>query len=225
MPTLRLVLAFLLGLASLPALAEPLTWPPFDEAGSDRSFQTFRDRLLQAVRERDVEAVVAAAAEDIELSYGGDNGRDTFRLWLTGGGDTEPAFYWAYLERALAEGGRFENGIFIGPWSYWYEPPDTIDYYSAAVVAGKNVRLRAGPSTGDAVIRALSYEIVVQVPYDPDRETIVQDASGREWVNVDTTQGERGWIAQEFLRFLLDYRAGFEQRNGAWQMIFFVAGD
>ncbi len=225
MQSLRLALVLVASLLAAPAAAEPLTFPPFDEAGQDASFKAFRDGLLKAVRERDVEAVVAAAAEDIELSFGGDAGRDTFQLWLTGGGDTEPEFYWLYLERALAEGGRFEGASFIGPWTFWYEPPDNLDLYSTAIVAGQNVRLRAEPSTSGKVIRALNYEVVVQVPYDPNREGVVQDASGREWVLVDTTQGEQGWVAQEFLRFLLDYRAGFEQHDGQWQMIFFLAGD
>ena len=225
MQFLRLVLLLVACLAALPARADHVTYPPFDEGAADPDFQAFRAELLRAVRARDVEAVVAAAAETIELSFGGDSGRETFRLWLTGGGSDEPQYYWADLERVLAEGGRFEGPIFVAPWSYWYEPPQELDIYSTALVAGKNVRLRAGPSTSDRVIRALTYEAVIQVPYDPARESIVEDGSGRLWVEVDTTHGERGWIAEEFLRFLLDYRAGFEVQEGQWRMIFFIAGD
>ena len=209
-----------------PARAERVTFPPFDEAGQVPDFAAFRDELLAAVRARDIDAIVAAAADDIQLSYGGDAaGPEAFRSWLEGGGYDEVGNYWAKLERVLSEGGRFEGPMFIAPWSYWLEPLSDEDFYTTAVVAGENVRLRAGPSTADQVIRALSWEVVRQAPYQDSRPIMEADATGREWVLVQTLEGEEGWIALEFLRFPIEYRAGFELRDGDWRMIFFIAGD
>jgi hypothetical protein len=208
-----------------PARAERVTFPPFDEAAQEPDFAAFRDELLAAVKARDIDAIVAAAADDIQLSYGGDAGTETFRSWLQGGGYDEVGNYWAKLERVLSEGGRFEGGMFVAPWSYWLEPLSDEDFYTTAVVAGENVRLRAGPSTADRVIRALSWEVVRQMPYDDSRPMMATDASGREWVLVQTLEGEEGWVALEFLRFPIEYRAGFELRDGDWRMIFFIAGD
>lgn len=218
---LRLLLPILL-LATPAAAAEPLTYPPFDDAGQQPAFKAYRDKLIAAVAKRDVAAVVAMASPEVELSFGGDNGRETLRQWLSAP-DAEP--YWSSLERVLKEGGTFQEQLFIAPWTFHYVAPETMDIYSVAIVAGKNVRLRAEPSTSAKVIRALTYEVVEMPPYDQNREDRVTDSSGREWLRVRTTIGDEGWMASEFLRFLIDYRAGFESGPQGWQMIFFVAGD
>lgn len=218
------LLALLLLFAPPAAAADPPTYPPFDEADKDPSFKAYRDRLLAAIEQRDIAAVVAMASPDIKLSFGGDEGRDTLREWLTGA-DAEP--YWTVLKRVVSEGGRFEEGgLFMAPWSFHYVPPDDVDFYNVAIVAGTNVRLRAEPSTGGRVIRALSYEVVEMPPYQEGRIDRVEDASGREWIRMRTYAGEEGWIASAYLRFLIDFRAGFQKDDrGAWQMTFFVAGD
>ncbi|HKY96011.1 MAG TPA: SH3 domain-containing protein [Kiloniellales bacterium] len=218
---LLLLLSALL-LATPAAAAEPLTYPPFDDAGQQPTFKTYRDKLIAAVEKRDVAAVVAMASPEVELSFGGDSGRETLRQWLSAA-DAEP--YWESLERVLKEGGTFQEGLFIAPWTFHYVAPETMDIYSIAIVAGKNVRLRAEPSTAGKVIRALTYEVVEMPPYDQGREDRVTDPSGREWLRVRTTVGEEGWMASEFLRFLIDYRAGFQHTPQGWQMLFFVAGD
>lgn len=216
------LLVLLLLFAPAAAMAETLIWPPFDEAAQDPSFKAYRDRLLAAVEQRDVEAVLAASSPDIEISFGGENGREEFRSLLTGH-DNE--FFWETLGRVLKEGGGFRDGLFMAPWTYLYEPPETLDVYSVVIVAGKNVRLRKGPSTEAAVIRALSYEVIQLAEYDPNREDTVQDPTGREWKRVKTLAGEEGWIASSYLRLLTDHRAGFQKTPAGWQMLFFVAGD
>lgn len=217
-----LLLLSLLVLAVPSAHAEPLTYPPFDDAGQQPTFKAYRDKLLAAIAKRDAAAVVAMASPDVELSFGGDNGRETLRQWLTAP-DSEA--YWVSLERVLKEGGTFQDKLFIAPWTFHYVAPETMDIYSVAIVAGKNVRLRAEPSTSGSVVRALSYEVVEMPPYDQSREDRVTNSTGREWLRVRTTKGEEGWMASEFLRFLIDYRAGFQHTPQGWQMIFFVAGD
>lgn len=151
MRLLALLLAFVV--LAAPVRAEHLTWPPFDDAAADPSFKAYRDKLLAAVEQRNVNAVVAMAAPEIMLSFGGDSGRAELKSYLTG---HDNAFFWDTLERVLKEGGAFQEGEFIAPWTFLYEPPETLDVYSLAIVAGKNVRLRKAPSTEAPVIRALS---------------------------------------------------------------------
>lgn len=223
-----LLLALLLVLPFAVAAAQPVTFPPFDEADKDPSFKAYRDRLQDAIERRDIEAVVAAASPDIKLSFGDDGGRERFREWLTGA-DAEP--YWSVLKRVISEGGTFdEGGMFVAPWAFHYVPSDDLDVYSVAVVAGTNVRLRAAPSTSAAIIRELSYEVVERPPYQEGRVDEVTDGSGREWIRLRTLAskegaGEEGWMAKTYLRFLIDYRAGFQKTGQGWQMTFFLAGD
>ncbi|HSE31218.1 MAG TPA: hypothetical protein VLA93_06545 [Pyrinomonadaceae bacterium] len=37
--------------------------------------------------------------------------------------------------------------------------------------------------------------------------------------------GQSGYMAEEFIRSPIDYRAGFAKQEGRWVMIFFIAGD
>ena len=54
-----------------------------DEAGQDESFAAYRERLIEAVVARDVEAIVGMASEDIKLSFGGALGHAALREFLT----------------------------------------------------------------------------------------------------------------------------------------------
>jgi len=223
--TMRLLFVLLLALLALPARAEHLTFPPFDQAAEDPSLVAFRTKLIAAVEKRDVAAVVAMSAPNVELSFGGDSGRETLRTWLTDNPFMATEEYWMNLERVLKEGGGFEGDYFFAPWSYFLEAPADFDLFVVAVVGGTNVRLRAKPTTDGAIIRALTYEVVTLPDWDPDVPGEAVDDSGRRWTLVNTLHGEQGWIASSFLRFITDYRAGFEKRPQGWQMIFFVAGD
>jgi hypothetical protein len=221
---MRAILLLLLALLLPPAAeATHLTYPPFDEGTGDASFKAYRARLLGAVERRDAEAVAIMASPDIKLSFGDDGGRAQLIQELKDEVDGE--WRWQTLERVLKEGGGFRDGLFIAPWSFLYEPPEILDIYSVALVGGTNVRMRAAPSTDAQIIRALTYEVVEMPPYDPSREDVATDSSGREWRRMRTTPGEEGWIAASYLRILLDYRAGFQQTAQGWQMVFFLAGD
>ena len=225
MRVLRLLALLLLLPVAAPAETVTNAWPPFDEADSDPSFKAYRDKLLAAIDKRDVAAVVAMADPNIKLSFGDDSGRERFREWLTGA-DAEP--YWTALKRVVSEGGKFEEtGMFVAPWAFHYMPPEDSDFYNVAVVAGTKVRLRAAPSTDAAILRELSYAVVEVPPWQEGREDRVTDGSGREWIRVQVLDDRKeGWIASTYMRFLIDYRAGFVKTDtGEWQMTFFLAGD
>jgi hypothetical protein len=212
--------------ASGVAAAPGLQLLPFDEAPADPRFQAFRDALLDAVQRRDVAAVVAAAGPTILLSFGEDSGPETLRLWLTGGGPVEAPYLWAQLEDVLAHGGGFDQqGGFSAP--YWFAAtpplPDDTDWYAVLYVIGDKVRLRAGPGTDQPVLGTVSYEVVFA---DDPQQLWATDAAGKEWLQVRTLDGRRGWIREDFLRGPYGYRAGFELlEDGRWAMTYFLAGD
>lgn len=221
----RLLTCLLLCLAPLPAAGQGLQLLPFDEAGLDSDFERFRDELLAAAERRDVDAVVAAAAPEILLSFGEDMGPETLRLWLTGGGPSEEEPMWQELVDVLSHGGGFDQqGGFSAP--YWFAAtpplPDDTDWYSLLYVIGEKVRMRAGPGTGHQVLGQVSYEVVFA---DDPQQTWATDAEGREWLYVRTTDGRKGWIREDFLRSAFGYRAGFERQDGRWRMTYFLAGD
>lgn len=207
------------------AAAESVRVPPFDQAGQQPDLKVFRDGLLDAVKARDIEAVVAAASEDILLSFGGDEGPARFRDFLSGKEEWAGEGYWKDLEKALSLGGAFDQGGgFSAPYYYAdvTELPEEVDYFTVFYCIGDKVRVRSGPSTNDAVIGQLSYDIVVAD--DPDN-VAATDSTGRDWFYVRTFDGLKGWVAADFLGSPYGYRAGFEKRDGRWMMTFFLAGD
>jgi hypothetical protein len=74
---------------------------------------------------------------------------------------------------------------------------------------------------GAAVTRMLAFDLVEIVA----AETPKMPGEKREWVNVKLADGQTGFVAAEFIRGPVDYRAIFEKQNGRWVMTAFVAGD
>lgn len=220
-----LLVVLMLLVAPLTAWAQSIQVKPFDQAEQNPEFKAFRDALLASVKARDLEAVVAAAAPDIDLSFGGDSGPERFRDFLSGKEEWAGESYWRDLEAVLSLGGAFfEDGTFAAPYVYTdtTQLPEEVDYFTVFYCTGDKVRMRANPSTDAAVIGQLSYDIVVAD--DPD-QIAATDASGRDWFYVRTFDGRKGWVAAQFLRSPYQYRAGFAQRDGQWMMTFFLAGD
>lgn len=203
-----------------PAAAETHQVLPFDQAPQNPAFQQYRDVLLESVRARDLEAVLRAAAPDILLSFGGDEGRQTLRQMLEGTWLLEAEHYWRELEEILANGGGFDQeGGFNAPYWFAAEPPlpDDADWYNLLYVIGDKVRLRAGPGTDHPVLASLSYELVFLEQY---RE-------GALWIQIRRQDGQSGWMHADYLRSPIGYRAGFSQVEGSgdWLMQYFLAGD
>ena len=221
----HILVAILLLWSPVGAWAQSVQVKPYDQAELNPEFKAFRDALLQAVKARDLEAVVAAAAPDITLSFGEDVGPERFRDFLSGKEDWAGEGYWKDLEAVLSLGGAFsEDGSFAAPYVYTDTTvlPEEVDYFTVFYCIGDKVRMRANPSTEATVVGQLSYDVVVA---DDPNNVAATDATGRDWFYVRTFDGRKGWVAAQFLRSPYQYRAGFEKRDGRWLMTFFLAGD
>ena len=118
---------------------------PVDEAPLDTAFYIFRQRLLQAVRQHDVFALLDAAAKDIKVSGAQEPGVAGLvsHYGLTPeASDTLPI--WPILETLLELGGTFNNGraVFTTPyytatWPEDYPPGD----YAAITGSGSEYAL------------------------------------------------------------------------------------
>ena len=70
-----------------------------DEAPSDPAFFNYREALLKAVEQRDVNYVVQQVANDIQLGFGGINGPEAMRAFLT----VDPIFLATDLQKLAPE--------------------------------------------------------------------------------------------------------------------------
>ena len=193
---------------------------PIDEASQRPEFFTFRAQLQRAIARRDWAAVLAVVHPKIRTSFGPDTGLPGFREHWKGESPDSPL--WETLGTVLALGGSFDQaGNFLAPYVYsrW---PDAVDGFEHVAVTGSRVRVRAGPRADAEVLAALSYVILRRQP-DPDRQ-IAPDLAD-DWTAVALAGGRTGFIASQYVRSPVDYRAIFAEAGGRWRLMAFIAGD
>ncbi len=186
---------------------------PVDEAVKDPEFFVFRARLQRAVAARDTAALMQVVSPRILNSFGGNSGRDEFReSWRLQ--DPEKSPLWDVLGFVLALGGRFTGDTsFYAPYTFRGSP---VDGFEGLIILGKNVMVRAQPDGSSPAIDTVSFEAV----------TKWREKSGTDkWEPVRTSKRRSGWVAQEYVRSPINYRAGFIRQQGRWLLRALVAGD
>ena len=217
--TLNLLVIFFLLSACSPIFAKEAKLHPYDDASRDPSFFIFRARLLEAMQQRDAAFVVSILSPNIKNSFGGNDGISEFRqYWKPERPDSK---FWKTMIRVLALGGSFNgDATFMAPYTY-SKFPDEFDAFEHGVVIGENVKVRKEPKLDGQVIGTLSYDIVKVTDWKPITEAVKKQA----WITVSLTGNAKGYIAEDYIRSPIDYRAIFEKKDGKWLLTAFVAGD
>lgn len=213
------VLLMLIALCPAFSTAQAQKLYPVDEAAKDPGFFTFRARLIQAVQKRNSTYLISILSPKISNSFGGDGGIQEFKqTWRP---ERAQSPVWSELAAALSLGGTFgKDGSFAAPYTFSLYPEDR-DVFESGVIIGEGVRLRSAPAMNASVIRTLSFDLVDLVS-DQTKRTARNE---REWIKVKLSDGQTGYVAAEFFRSPIDYRAVFEKENGRWVMTAFIAGD
>lgn len=200
---------------ALPSVSGPKL-PLVDEGPTDPSFAAYRRQLLDIVQRHDAAALIAAVDPKIRTSFGDGGGiEDLRRQWKL---DAPDSPLWRELEQILTLGGTFRGEgaerSFWAPWVYsaW---PESHDAFTSLAVIGDGISLHETPDRSAPVIARLSYDIV----------TPSSDARDDGWREIKIADGRSGWIESKSLRSPIEYRAGFQQRDGVWRMTALVAGD
>jgi hypothetical protein len=195
---------------------------PVDEAKKDQSFFVFRSKLVEAAKKRDAKFVLSIVDRNIKNGFGGNDGIAEFiKAWKINSPNSE---FWSEFLPVINGGGSFikdgSNKLFFAPYAF-NSFPENIDAFSHSVIFGNKVSLRSKAATDSPVVANLSYNIVEILKSIQDRDNSEKVA----WYEVKTLGGKRGFVKAEFVRSPIDYRAGFEKKNGKWKMTIFVAGD
>ena len=214
-----LVLLMLISMFAINVSAQVAKFYPVDEASKEPTFFTFRARLIQAVHRRDAGYLLSILSPKIQNSFGGDGGIEEFKTtWKPERAQSE---LWTELANVLSLGGAFDkDGIFVAPYisAKW---PEDKDSFELGAIIGEHVRVRAAPQISSSIMRELAFDIVEV----PDWQKNKARGERRDWIKVKLSDGQSGYIAEEFIRSPVDYRAGFAKEQGRWVMIFFIAGD
>ncbi|RXZ65840.1 hypothetical protein [Pelagerythrobacter rhizovicinus] len=187
-------------------------YAPRDECAALPGADAFRQQLAQAVAARDAQALTALAASDVKLDFGGGAGSAQLRAKLDG----EEASLWDELDTLLTLGCAAEGraGITL-PW-YFAQEIDAVEPAKGMIVMGENVPLRLAPDAKAETLKTISWDLVELI------DGLEPEAS---FQHVETTDEQRGYIATDKLRSLLDYRLLASSRDGKWSITSLVAGD
>lgn len=186
-------------------------YAPKDTCATIAGADAFRRRLADAVRNRDVEALVGLAAADIKLDFGGGAGSEELRRRL----NDESWDLWSELDALMGLGcsANKQGGITI-PW-YFEQDLGGVDAASGWLVVGENVPVLAGPDAASRQVTTISWDMVELTALDPERD----------YQQVELPDKTVGFIATDKLRSVIDYRLVASSRNGRWRITSFVAGD
>lgn len=192
---------------------------PVDEGTTDASFVRYRDRLADAIRRRDTEALVGAIDPTIRTGFGPGGGIDDFRTqWKLDSGEST---LWSELDAILSLGGAFrgegESRSFWAPYVYaaWPEGKDAFTHVAAL---GPDTEIRAEARADAPLIGTVHWTILELImregfrPYAP-------------WLEVRLPDGRTGFVRNEEVRGPIEWRAGFMKQKGEWKMVALVAGD
>ena len=185
-------------------------WAPQDTCAELEGADRFRMRLAAAVAARDVDGVVALAADDVKLDFGGGSGSAELRARLA----DESLGLWEELDALMTLGcaANEQGGITI-PW-YSDQDMGEADPFATMLVTGEDVPVYAGPD-GDARKDSISWDLVEIASLDPEKPR----------QQVELADKTVGFIATDKLRSLIDYRLTASSRNDRWHITSFVAGD
>lgn len=201
-------------------LIEPSTRPtalargrfaPHDDCATINGAATFRANLADAVRQRDVRALSALAAEDIKLDFGGGAGVAELQRRLS---DPQQDL-WAELD-AIMPLGCAENdqgGVTI-PWIF-EQDLGSRDPFSSMLVLGEGVPVLSAPAADARPIGEVSWDLVEITALQP----------GAAFQQIVLPDEQTGFIASDRLRSPVDYRLTASSRNGKWSIISLINGD
>lgn len=217
-----------------------------DEVKPGSEFDQFRQRLRQAVRNRNAQFVRSILPDKKEIGVG-FGVVEIANLKL----DDPNEHLWGLLEKAVSIGCYSEAnpgypGIAPGTetwvcnnvtheFSRQYPNPSSepgLEHeLSHVVIVGNNVNVRQAPDTNSRVVGLLSNE-VVKVNRSVEEQFAKKRAEQSRaydplngWVAVILPNKQLGYVSSRYAYFPLEYRAVFGRVAGQWQLLHLPGGD
>ncbi len=215
-----LPLAAMLSAATVAAPTKPAapakkSYPPVDECLRLDGYFAFRQSLEDIVKKRNSAGLKALIAPNIVWNLSGEpDTKEAFSAnWKLASG--AKSAIWSELDAILPLGCGVQEAGIAFPHIFTVDVGEVSGISEDVLVTGEDVNLRAAASTSAASKGKISWELIKA------KDGIVADG----WTPVTTADGKSGFIKSNYLRSPIDYRAGFERKNGKWMMTFFLAGD
>jgi hypothetical protein len=189
----------------------PTRLPPVDTCTKDPAFVAFRGKLTDAVKRRDLNALMTLMSEKMQTGFGDRTGRGEFRRYSEAN-EAERAAMWSEFDDALRLGCAPKGNSQSFPSMFGQS--GKLDAFSV-LVARSGARLRASPSLDGRIVRRLDWHVL----------NVESGWAGGEWVPVHLPHGPRGFVHRTATRSIIDYRIVTQLKDGRWQIVAFIAGD
>ncbi|MDE1466290.1 hypothetical protein [Aurantiacibacter sp. D1-12] len=191
-------------------------YAPRDECRDVPGASEFLNSLERAVTARNADALLALTKDDVYLDFGGGSGKPLLRERLA---DKEYEL-WEALDDLMTLGCASDGESLTLPWYFAQDLDPMHDAYGSYVIMGNDVPLYAAVD-GDEQLRTLDWDMVLLAAFAGDVE---EDWEALRW-QVQMEDGTRGFVAQDRMRSLIDYRIGVVREDGRWRIRNFIAGD
>jgi hypothetical protein len=201
------------------AAAEPwprLTLNPPNVERTDPSLARLRALLLDAIRERRLDAVKALMAPTIR-DQDADSPVDDV---LASFGPLEPGTplgdEWQALEQALGLGGVRRGNLYVLPYiersaAQWR------DRHERLFVAGRDVAIRANADPSASVVARVSYGLVLEAPTVSNRAG-EPGAACPDWTPVVDVERMLAWVCTTDVRHVSGLYYAFTRVAGGWKL-------
>lgn len=195
---------------------------PVDEGRQDRSFERFRNSLLEAVRRNDSDFLLKVLHTKIENGYDVKSGVDEFKKRWEPQDPESPV--WSVLSTALTSGGSFTKRAdvseFCGPYvvNQWptvlQQLPRGIDSLDFVAITGDDVAVYLEPKVTAPIVTRLSYDVVRSIPNA--QVTDRTNPKFSSWIKIRTPDGKEGYVPDSDVQGPMDYGTCLRQTNGKW---------
>lgn len=194
-----------------PAKVVKGAFAPRDECTDIPGAAAFSRQLAAAVAARDADKLVALAAPDVRLDFGGGAGTTELRARLA----EQDRNLWGELD-ALTQLGCSANAqdSMTLPWLFDQDFGHR-DPMMTMIVVGEDVPTYISDDEGAAPSGALSWDAV----------ELVEGLTPGRLQKVTTGDGKTVFIATDRLRSVIDYRLTALRRDGQWRFTSLIAGD
>ena len=202
---------------------------PTDQGIYIESFKKFRESLLEAIKNKDADAVLAVTSPDIRYTFGLNKKKTGFiKHWeLKNGQDPERTEqFWDEFEKVLKYGGAFDDlNSFSAPY-YFANWPEKFDAYCFGTVIGEGVNIYQKTDEGLKPAGTLTYNIIKRPDshHGDNNNPLIHNE--KAYIPVILSSGKKVYIYEYYVGYPIGYRAIFVRgKDGKWMMNVFIAGD
>lgn len=187
----------------------------------------FLAMLNGAVATRDSDVLVALAADDVKLGFGGEDGADNLRASL----NAEGSVLWEELSELVSLGcaENAQGGLTL-PW--YFAQNLQLDPFESFIVASDNAPLHGEPREASPRLAILDWQEVElrrgengSILMGGNPEVLEESWYGVRVPADGDSEAVDGFVRASQLRSAIDYRLIAASRNGRWRITALLAGD